>query len=502
MFFSSHSHDPQTMKDFYRPSLIGRGGPITPTTVPRTDFVLKNHMVRLLRQNCQFHGFRDEDANEHLNETLQLRKEILNFWKLPTELVFEDWERFKSCLRKCPDHRILLLNQILTFYNGITMIDQERFMVAVGDAEVYYDTTTGVSARYSKTTSALSAQIEILRKQTAYTIQSKLIHSLSGNPTPSSDSVVESLSPLPTPFEDSDFLMEETDILLSYFDDFVPDYVTFFFNIEEKSSGSTTTHSVYSLPDYEAFYFDGDHIEEKSSGSTTTHFDFSLPGYDLFIFVLSIDPFPPADRSDSYHEKFADELAHIISPPMYDRFYFDLEIIPGEFTRVLEKNIFDLSTKGLTINELNDSSLLLSDCDSSLSKEFSEIDFLVLFPSRNKDMIFDPGIFIIKRVQSKRFHILLLDDFSNISFVGNSLLLIDPSVIETFLSFPYGNENKVFDPGILIIDGIFSFTRKFPHILIDNFLIDKCHILSEISLMTKSSVSFHPKDKEIQRESS
>ncbi|GJV84288.1 RNA-directed DNA polymerase, eukaryota, reverse transcriptase zinc-binding domain protein [Tanacetum coccineum] len=327
-------------------------------------------------------------------------------------------------------------------------------------------------------------------------------NSLSGNPTPSSDFVVESLSPLPIPYEDSDSLVEETDILLSHFDDSPPEYETFSFDIEEKSSGSTTTHSDYSLPDYEAFYFDDDHIEEKSSGSTTTHSDFSLPGYDSFIFDLSIDPFPPADRSDSYHEEFADELAHIISPPEYDRFYFDLEIIPGDFTRVLEENIFDLSTKGLTINELNDSSLLLSDCDSSLSEEFSEIDLLVSFPSGNEDIIFDPGIFIIKRVQSKRFHILPLDDFSNISFVGNSLLLIDPSVIETFLSFPSGNEKKVFDLGILIIDGIFSFTRKFSHLLIDNFLIDKCHILSEISLMNESSVSFHPKDKEIQGESS
>ncbi|GJY36803.1 reverse transcriptase domain-containing protein [Tanacetum coccineum] len=73
MFFSSsHSHDPRTMEDFYRPSLIGRGGPIAPTTAPGTDFVLKNHMVRLLRQNCQFHGFRDEDANEHLNKYLSI----------------------------------------------------------------------------------------------------------------------------------------------------------------------------------------------------------------------------------------------------------------------------------------------------------------------------------------------------------------------------------------------------------------------------------------------
>ncbi|GJV69587.1 hypothetical protein Tco_1485096 [Tanacetum coccineum] len=72
----------------------------------------------------------------------------------------------------------------------------------------------------------------------------------------------------------------------------------------------TTTRSDYSLPDYEAFYLDDNHIEEKSSGSTTTHADFSQ--YDL-----SIDSFPPADRSDLYHEEFASELAHIKSPPEF-----------------------------------------------------------------------------------------------------------------------------------------------------------------------------------------
>nr|GFC31524.1 hypothetical protein [Tanacetum cinerariifolium] len=54
--------------------------------------------------------------------------------------------------------------------------------------------------------------------------------------------------------------------------------------------------------DYEAFY--DDHVKDISSGSTTTHSDFSL--YDSFIFNLSINPFPPADRSDFY--EFADEL--------------------------------------------------------------------------------------------------------------------------------------------------------------------------------------------------
>ncbi|GJR75994.1 hypothetical protein Tco_0088359 [Tanacetum coccineum] len=209
-------------------------------------------------------------------------------------------------------------------------------------------------------------------------------NSLSGNPTPSSDFVVESPSPSRIPCGDSDSLVEETDTLLSHIDDSLPEYETFCFDMEEKSSGSTTTHSDYSLPVYDAFYFDDDHIKEKSSGSTTTHSDFSLPEYDSFIFDLSIDPFPPANRSVSHHEEFADELAHIISPPEYDCFYFDIEIDPGEFTRVLKENIFDLSTKGLTINELNDSSLLLSDCDSSLSKEFYEIDLLVSFPSGMK----------------------------------------------------------------------------------------------------------------------
>ncbi|GKC49150.1 hypothetical protein Tco_1071895 [Tanacetum coccineum] len=95
----------------------------------------------------------------------------------------------------------------------------------------------------------------------------------------------------------------DDDILLTIKDDI----------LHEKFSGSTTTLSDYSLPDYEAFYLGDDHIEEKSSGSTTTHADFSQ--YDSFIFDLSIDLFPPTDRSNFYHEEFADELAHIISPP-------------------------------------------------------------------------------------------------------------------------------------------------------------------------------------------
>nr|GEY30032.1 hypothetical protein [Tanacetum cinerariifolium] len=124
-------------------------------------------------------------------------------------------------------------------------------------------------------------------------------------------------------------LLEETDT----FDNSLPEFETFCFDLKEISSGSTTTLSDISLPEYEAFY--DDHVKEISSDSTTTHSDSSL--YDLFIFDLSINPFPPVDRSDFY--EFADELTHIISPPEYDCFFFKIEPNSGDFTMDVVEDI-------------------------------------------------------------------------------------------------------------------------------------------------------------------
>nr|GEW82782.1 hypothetical protein [Tanacetum cinerariifolium] len=83
-----------------------------------------------------------------------------------------------------------------------------------------------------------------------------------------------------------------------------------------KTNGSTTTHPDLSLSEYEAFY--DDHVKEISSGSPTTHSDSSL--YASFIFDLSINPFPPSNRSNFY--ELFDELIPFISPPEYDCFLF------------------------------------------------------------------------------------------------------------------------------------------------------------------------------------
>nr|GFB40148.1 hypothetical protein [Tanacetum cinerariifolium] len=138
------------------------------------------------------------------------------------------------------------------------------------------------------------------------------IEALKDNPTPSSKLLTKSSSTSPKSF------LEETNT----FHNSSSEFENFCFDLEEISSGSTTTHSDISLPDYEAFYFDDDHIEEISSGSTTTHSYVSLSEYDSFIFDLANDQFPHIDRSDLTHEEFADELAHIISPSEYDCFYF------------------------------------------------------------------------------------------------------------------------------------------------------------------------------------
>nr|GEX76113.1 hypothetical protein [Tanacetum cinerariifolium] len=134
---------------------------------------------------------------------------------------------------------------------------------------------------------------------------------------------------------------------------------------------------------YEAFYFNDDHIKEISSGSTTTHSDVSLSEYDSFIF-------------DPTHEDFADELAHIISPLEYDCFYFWNMPNPGELMSILNSGIRkNLSTTCVNLPVEDDHSPLLA---YVVWIFFAYLMYPVIPPylhsCGNKDTIFDPGITI------------------------------------------------------------------------------------------------------------
>nr|GEX39934.1 hypothetical protein [Tanacetum cinerariifolium] len=165
-------------------------------------------------------------------------------------------------------------------------------------------------------------------------------------------------------------------------------------NLQEISSGSTTTHSDISLPDYEAFYFDNDHIEEISSGSITTHSYVSLSEYDSFIFNL--DQCPPTDRSDFTDEEFADELAHIISPPEYDCFCFRNLPDPSKLISILNSGIREnLPTTSVNLPVEDDHSPLLAYVVwIFLAYLTYPVVPLYLHSFGNEDTIFDPGITI------------------------------------------------------------------------------------------------------------
>nr|GFB37819.1 hypothetical protein [Tanacetum cinerariifolium] len=199
------------------------------------------------------------------------------------------------------------------------------------------------------------------------------IKALKDNPTPSSESLTKSSSTSLNSF------LEKTNTFHNSF----PEFENFYFDLGKISSGSTTTHSDISLPDYEAFSFDDDHIQEISSGSTTTHSDISLPEYDSFIFDLT-------------HEEFVDELAHIISPSEYDCFYFCNLPDQGELMFVLNSGIREnLSTTLVNLPIEDDYSPLLA---YVVWIFLAYLTYLVippyLHPFENEDTIFDLGITI------------------------------------------------------------------------------------------------------------
>nr|GFA78985.1 hypothetical protein [Tanacetum cinerariifolium] len=184
------------------------------------------------------------------------------------------------------------------------------------------------------------------------------------------------------------------------FDNSLPEFETFCFDVKEISSGSTTTSPDISLSEYEALH--DDHVKEISSGSPTTHSDSSL--YVSFIFDLSINPFPPADRSDSY--EFTDELIPFISPLEYDCFLFKVEPNSRDFTKDVVEDISP-TKEPQVLNTLPTHPTLQLNMKFRPSSEslftyavWIFLHFLVylvvpyyLLSLRNEDTIFDPGIF-------------------------------------------------------------------------------------------------------------
>nr|GFA02085.1 reverse transcriptase domain-containing protein [Tanacetum cinerariifolium] len=206
-----------TIEELCQLSLNGRGGPITPIAIQATNFRLKNDMIQQVQNSCQFHGLPGDDANKHLDKFLhvtqsikvnevtddalrlylfshslthhatawfdrlprnsintfeqmakmflekyfpplvvtKLRNEITNFRQRPDESLFEAWERYKLSINRCPNHNMLPVTQIDTFYNGLTLRHRDTINAAAGGTfmkrrlEECYDLIENMTAHHN-----------------------------------------------------------------------------------------------------------------------------------------------------------------------------------------------------------------------------------------------------------------------------------------------------------------------------------------------------------------
>nr|GEV15651.1 reverse transcriptase domain-containing protein [Tanacetum cinerariifolium] len=175
--------DLQTMEELCQPTLNGQGGPIALIAIQETNFGLKNDIIQQVQNSCQFYELQGDDANKHLDKFLhvtqsikvnrvtddalrlylfshslthhatawfdrlsrnsittfeqmakiflrkyfppsmvtRLRNEITNFRQRPDESLFEAWEHYKLSIDRFPNHNMLPVTQIDTFYNGLTL---------------------------------------------------------------------------------------------------------------------------------------------------------------------------------------------------------------------------------------------------------------------------------------------------------------------------------------------------------------------------------------------
>ncbi|GJT96167.1 hypothetical protein Tco_1091685 [Tanacetum coccineum] len=168
------------MEELCQPTMDGRGGSIAPMTMQATDFGLKNHMIQQVQQSCQYHGLPGDDAKKHIDKFLTVTQNMkqngvphdilrlclfpyslnhhataCNFRQLPDKSLFEAWERYKLLIDRCPNHNMLPVTKIDTFYNGLTFRHRDTINAAAGGTfmkrqpEKCYDLIKNMTAHHN-----------------------------------------------------------------------------------------------------------------------------------------------------------------------------------------------------------------------------------------------------------------------------------------------------------------------------------------------------------------
>nr|GEW90976.1 reverse transcriptase domain-containing protein [Tanacetum cinerariifolium] len=142
----------------------------------------------------------------------KLRNEITKFRQDPNESLFKAWEHYKFSIDRCPNHNMLLVTQIDTFYNELTLrVNDEAITFKV-------EHTSRYSRNYHDEMVNQINVIDVACEEYGQEMLKFLETSTSGNPTPS-DPIIASSSPSLTHFEGSDFILEEIETFLRPLDE-------------------------------------------------------------------------------------------------------------------------------------------------------------------------------------------------------------------------------------------------------------------------------------------
>nr|GEV57620.1 reverse transcriptase domain-containing protein [Tanacetum cinerariifolium] len=123
-------------------------------TIEEIVLMADRTMEELLQAPTEGYGEAIDDlVNKFVNlffppcKTTHLKNEISRFTQRFEETFGEAWDRFKEMLRACPHHGFSKLNQIDTFYNGLTEQDQDSLNAAAGVEIVNKQVITPASAK-------------------------------------------------------------------------------------------------------------------------------------------------------------------------------------------------------------------------------------------------------------------------------------------------------------------------------------------------------------------
>ncbi|GJS34077.1 hypothetical protein Tco_0532459 [Tanacetum coccineum] len=279
----------------------------------------------------------------------------------------------------------------------------------------------------------------------------KLIHHLSGSPTPSSDPVVASLTHSHTPTGDSDSILEETNTLLPHHDSTSPEVNGDMFDPEGDIlflKGLLNNEILSDLPPLE--------LNNDPEGDIS-FLENLLKDEPLEANKVSEKPLDSLDCiSNTFNMTITDPL-------------FDLD---SEFTLNSDNPIFGIHNEESDESEtetIMDKDSLRSDLTPpEESSELSDIATLLSSPFGNEDKVFNPGILILGgtrifhdkskdkdlKVNSSIEALLTLMEnnfLSHSSYRSSNhelLFFLESTVIEALLSFSSKNEDKVFNPEI------------------------------------------------------